>query len=128
MLELLTGGSHVFLFEMFGHKLDPRRRGVTVGGGVFVINPSSGEVISHVMPAIQFSRLAVSGDGRNLYGIDSGQLEWKGPIRLLKLDTERGSIVAQRTLDTDVWFIAAARVPRLLVPRGVLDTSPCPAH
>jgi hypothetical protein len=128
LVELLAGGRHLFLFETFGHKVDPRRRGATASGGVFVINPSSGAVISHITPEIQFARLAVSGDGRTLYGIDSGQLDWNGPVRLLKLDIERGEILAQRTLETDVWFIAAARVPKQLIPRGVLDTSRCIAH
>jgi len=128
LLELLAAGTHLFLFEMFGHKLDPRRSVASLGGGVFVINPSRGDVVSHLAPTIQFSRLVVSNDGKTLYGIDSGQLGWNGPVRLLKLDTERGSILAQRTLDTDTWFIAAARVPKPLVPRGVLDTLPCPPH
>ena len=127
-LDMLAGGSHLFLFEVYGHKLDPRRSGPSLGGGVFVISPSNGDVVSHLAPTIQFSRLVASSDGRTLYGIDSGDLEWKGPVRLLKLDTERGSIVAQRTLDTDVWFITAARVPKQLIPRGVLDTVPCPGR
>jgi hypothetical protein len=124
-LQMLAGGNHLFLFEVFGHKLDPRRRNVSLGGGVFVINPSDGSVISHLAPTIQFSRLVVSRDGRTLYGIDSGQLDWHGPVRLLKIDTEGGSILVQRSLDTDVWFIAQAKVPKQLIPRGVLETQPC---
>jgi hypothetical protein len=125
-LDLLAGGNHLFLFEVYGHKLDPRRSGPSLGGGIFVISPSNGNVLSHLAPTIQFSRLVVSKDGRNLYGIDSGQLAWNGPVRLLKLDTEQGSTLAQRSLDTDVWFIAQAQVPKQLIPRGVLDTQPCP--
>jgi hypothetical protein len=127
-LDLLAGGNHLFLFEVFGHKLDPRRKGASLGGGVFVINPSSGEVISHLAPSVQLSRLVVSNDGQTLYGIDSGQLDWNGPVRLLKLDTERGAIVAQRSLDADVWSITKARVPTELIQRGLLGTEPCPGR
>jgi hypothetical protein len=69
-------GNRLFLFEIFGHKLDL----------VEVARPwverlcdqsVEWDVISHLAPTIQF-RLVASSDGR-LFGIDSGELGWKVP-------------------------------------------------
>lgn len=128
LLQLIAGGNRLFLFEIFGHKLDRRRGGKKdLPGGVFLIDPDSRKLISHLAPEIHFSRLVVSSDGRTVYGIDSGQLDWNGPVRLLKLDVE-GKVLVEQILETDVWFLAWASVPESLIPRGEVGTIPCSAQ
>jgi hypothetical protein len=61
------------VYEIFGDKLDRRDRcNQSIPGGIYEIDPASGAVVSHLAPAVQFSRLVASHDGRSLYGIEIG--------------------------------------------------------
>ncbi|HXG68923.1 MAG TPA: hypothetical protein VNO70_27740 [Blastocatellia bacterium] len=127
ILHLLTPvGERLFLYELFGYKLDRRYKlGESVPGGVFAIDPSSGKVLGHFAPSAHFGRLMGSADGHWLYGVDSGRLQWQGPVRLLKLDAESGEIMAERELATDPWAMAVATLPERFVPQGEVKTSSC---
>ncbi len=46
--KLIAGGKHLFLYEGFGHKLDPRSSSSEeIPGGIFSIEPSSGKIVGH---------------------------------------------------------------------------------
>jgi hypothetical protein len=122
--SLAVAGGHVFLYDLFGGKLDPRDEcGTKAPGGVFEIEASTGAVISHLDPYQYFGRLAVSADGERLYGISLTN-GWTG-IRLVELERATGEVVAERTLEDDVWNIALARIPAPLVPRGYTTPAGC---
>lgn len=121
----VAAGGRLIVYERFGYKLDRRyRQGDSVTGGAYAIDPSSGEVIAHYAPSAHFGRLMASGDGRWLYGLDTGKLQWRGPVRLLKLDAASGEVVAERALDTDSWSMTVARLDRRLVPGHGRRTAP----
>ncbi|MBI4483917.1 MAG: hypothetical protein HY652_13655 [Acidobacteria bacterium] len=123
--ELIVGGERLFLYEPFGHKLDRRHRSAkAVPGGIFAIEPSSGNVIGYWTSSVHFHQVMASSDGRHLYGLDSGPLGWRGPVRLLKLDATSGTVLAERLLENDVWFMALARLPKLLAPHGEVQPKP----
>ncbi len=129
LYNLFAAGDRLFLYEQFGMKLDRRDRCGKIVGGMFVIEPQNGEVTAHLAPSVQFSRLTASGDGRSLYGIDSGESSWRGPVRLLKLDAATGDVQAERVLERDVWFIHVATIRRDLVPRSqARPTLHCPSN
>jgi len=122
--NLAVGGEHLFLYELYGGKLDARDDcGTKAPGGVFEIEAARGTVISHLAPSLNFGRLAVSADGEHLYGISiSGG--WTG-IRLVEIERKTGEVVAEQRLEDDVWNIATARIPAGLVPRGYVIPAAC---
>jgi hypothetical protein len=124
MQTLAVGGEHVFLYELFGGKLDRRDQcGAKVPGGVLEIEASTGSVLSHIAPSIYFGRLAIAADGEHVYGIAiSGG--WTG-IRLVEIDRKSGEVVAEQRLEDDVWNIALAQIPAGLIPRGYVRPSDC---
>ena len=122
--SLAVGGGHLFLYDLFGGKLDPRDDcGTKAQGGVFEIEASTGAVVSHLAPSQYFGRLAVSADGERLYGISLTN-GWTG-IRLVEVDRGTGEVVAERSLEDDVWNIALTRIPASLVPRGYTTPAAC---
>lgn len=122
--NLAVGGDHLFLYELYGAKLDRRDDcGAKVPGGAFEIEASTGTVLSHLAPSLYFGRLAVSADGQHLYGIVISK-SWTG-IRLVEVDRKTGDIVAEQRLEDDVWNIALGRIPAGLVPRGYVTPAAC---
>jgi hypothetical protein len=124
--KLIAGGKRLFLYEGFGHKLDPRgSSSEEIPGGIFSIEPSSGKILGHFARSVHFARVTASPDGKWIYGMDSGEIHWSGPVRLLKLDASNGAIVAERALERDVWFISLAKLPASAIPQGAVQTEPC---
>jgi len=122
--NLAVGGDHLFLYELFGGKVDRRDHCATkVPGGIFEIEASTGAVLSHLVPTSYFGRLAVGADGEHLYGIGISD-RWTG-IRLVAIERKSGDVVAEQRLEDDVWNITAARIPSGLVPRGYLIPAAC---
>ncbi len=123
----VAGGERLFLFERFGMKLDRRRdcRG-PVPGGIYVLNPSNGEVLARLAPSLYFAHLVAKPDGTELYGIALGARDWITPV-LLRLDAQNGKVLTERRLETDVWFLTLATLPNRLLPRAEVRPIPCNA-
>jgi hypothetical protein len=122
--NLAVGGDHLFLYELFGGKLDRRDNCRTkVPGGVFEIEASTGAVLTHLASSLSFGRLTVSADGEHLYGIGISD-RWTG-IRLVEVERKTGDVVAEQRLEDDVWNITLARIPAGLVPRGYVTPAAC---
>jgi hypothetical protein len=120
----VAAGGRLFLYEPFGYTIDRRRKqGEAASGGAIAIDAASGKVIARIAETSRFGKLMASGDGKWLYGLDSGKLEWSGPVRLLKLDALTGAVAAERVLDTDSWSMTVARLPSNLAPQGEVRTS-----
>jgi hypothetical protein len=118
-IELRAGGGRLFLYEAFGHKLDRRSpRDRAVAGGLYEIEPSTGHVLAHVEPTAYLGRVRVSSDGKYVYALDTGRPQWRGPVRLLRIDAASGRVLAERPLETDVWNLELAAMPEHLVPHG----------
>jgi hypothetical protein len=126
LIQNFGASGHLFLYERFGYTLDRRRRCSThVLSGAFVIDPSTGAVLSHIASSFHFAYLVASPGGQRLYGIDGGGPDWEGPVRLVKLNPETGEVLLRRTVETDYWSVAVATVTDLLVPRGEVQALPC---
>src|SRR6266545_1999948 len=115
--KLIAGGKRLFLYEGFGHKLDPRSSSSKeIPGGIFSIEPSSGKIVGHFARSVHFAKIIASADGQWLYGIDLPTTDWSGQ-RLLKLGASNGAIMAERALEQDVWFISLAKLPVSAIPQ-----------
>jgi hypothetical protein len=119
-LTLQSGGTHLFLYEAFGSKFDEESQRPRYGG-VFELDPSSARVATRFAPERRFGRLVVTPDGNTLYGIDLPSQDWVNPPpRLVKID-RRSGVVAERVLDPDVWNLALASIPTVLL-KGATQT------
>lgn len=118
LMPVLTGSNgHLFVYEVFGTKLDRRSEATpSIPGGVYEIDPQTGAVISALVPGVHFARLVVTPDGETLYGIDVESLGNWEHVRVVKVDRKSGQIQATRELASDVWNIALADIPAKLIP------------
>ena len=118
LLMMAGAPNRLFIAEAFGFKLD-RRRACTqqARGGIYVIDASSGGVADYINEAVYVNRMAVAPDGRELYVMDSSGPDEEG-IRLLRIDSNTGRVLASRESQPGVWNLALANIPAALIPRG----------
>jgi hypothetical protein len=120
-MTMIEAGGRVFVYEPFGYKLDRLKEcGQSVSGGVYALDPSSGNVIAHLSPSLYFMRVVAGADGGELYGIDV-----RGPKRLIKLDSRTGMILVERMLDQDVSSLALAKIPESILPLEEVAVNSC---
>jgi hypothetical protein len=120
--EMVGAGNRILLYEGFGGKLDRRpncRR--SVPGGVFSVDPETGNIGRRLAGGLHFASLVPSPDGKELFGIDLRHSNWDA-VRLVRIDVETGSVLVKKELMPDVWFIDLAQISRRLVPHGQLET------
>jgi DNA-binding beta-propeller fold protein YncE len=118
LLMMAGAPNRLFIAEAFGFKLD-RRRVCTqeARGGIYVIDAYSGGVQDYINEAVYVNRMAVAHDGRELYVMDSSGPDEEG-IRLLRIDSNTGRVLASRESQPGVWNLALANIPSALIPRG----------
>ena len=67
------------------------------------VDPSTGSATERLGADLHFHEMIAGVDDRYVYGLDDGRI-------LAKLDAHSGAIIARRTLDDDVWFVASGRM------------------
>jgi hypothetical protein len=107
-------GGNLFLYEMFGWKLDRRTRCQGVPGGAWLVDPASGRLLRHIATELYFSELIADRHNAELYGISCGDANWRSGVKLVRIDARDGSVLQSRDLDADLWRIAV--VPLRNVP------------
>jgi hypothetical protein len=121
LMTMIETGGRIFVYEPFGFKLDRLKEcGRSLSGGIYRLDPSSGNVIAHLSPSLYFMRMVAGADGGELYGIDA-----RGPVRLMKLDSRTGMILAERMLDQDVYSLALAKIPESILPLEEVAINSC---
>jgi hypothetical protein len=105
---LAGAADNLFLYEMFGWKLDRRTRCSGVPGGVWIVDPDTGQLLGHVAMDLYFSELVADREKGELYGISVGDPQWRGGIELVRINAQDGSILQSRVLESDYWRIAFA--------------------
>ena len=65
---------------------------------------------------------------KRVWGIASGLLDRKGPVRLLKVNINTGEISAERSFETSVWSIPPQTIPARFVPRIRVPVSVTGTH
>jgi len=115
--SLVVSGASLFIFEPFGSKAD--RTGVCqtqLPGGAWKLDPATGRLSAYIAPEFHFNVLRASQSGSTLYGVDPGSANWSGPVRLVSLDSQDGTILKTRSFDPGVLQIAVGHLRG--VPNG----------
>jgi hypothetical protein len=105
---LAAAAGNLFLYEMFGWKLDRRNCCSGVPGGAWIVDRSSGGLLAHVAMEFYFSELVADHARGELYGIAAGDPNWHSGIELVRIDARDGRILQSRALESDYWSIAFA--------------------
>jgi len=113
-LGVLAAGRRLLVFEQFGGKGDRRGRSKDVPGGAFLVDPQTGKQMAHLVPELHFAQLIPSADGKELYGIDVGNMNWSS-VSLVRLNAETGEVLARRELSPDVWSFDLANLSQELL-------------
>jgi hypothetical protein len=124
LMTMIATRDRIFVYEPFGFKLDRLNEcGNSILGGSYALDPSSGDVIAHLSPSLYFMRLVACNDNHELIGLDA-----RGPVRLVKLDSKTGNILAERILEEDVYNLAVANIAESVLPRGEVEAVSCDRH
>lgn len=106
--SVIAAGSKVAIFAGFGLKSDGF---CNLAGGYLLADPETGAVLGRFAPAMHFRQMVSTDDGGYLYGLDVGDKPWK-TVRIVKLDAVTGNLIAERTLEPDVWYLTSATLAR----------------
>ncbi len=106
--SVIAAGSKVAIFAGFGLKSAGVCR---LPGGYALADPDTGAVLGRFAPAMHFRQMVASEDGRYVYGLDVGDVAWK-EVRIVKLNAATGQVLAERTLEPDVWYLTSGTLAR----------------
>ena len=106
--SVIAAGKKVAIFAGFGLKSDGF---CNLAGGYLLADPDTGAVLGRFAPTMRFRQIVSSDDGRYLYGLDVGDQAWK-TVRIVKLDAVTGNLIAERTLEPDVWYLTSGTLAR----------------
>jgi hypothetical protein len=99
--SLVAAGRKLFLYQRFGFKGDPRAR-CTVSGGIYGVDPQTGNLSARAAGEYYFSHIVPNLDGSLLFGIASTG----AGSRLVKPDSNDARVRSERNLGTGLWRIA----------------------
>ena len=116
--SILAAGDRLVIFEEFGSKLDRRRGCPNAPGGFVSVDPKTGVATERLARSYHFRQMVGSADGRYLYGLDVGNIQWKH-VRVVKLDAVSGTTVGTKKFEDGVWFLTSGIIPREI--EGHLD-------
>ena len=80
-------------------------------GGYALADPATATVLGRFAPAMHFRQMVSSDDGVYVYGLDVGDNAWK-TVRIVKLEAATGQLIAERTLEPDVWYLTSGTLAR----------------
>jgi hypothetical protein len=104
--DLLAAGDRIVVYSGAG---SIPGHGDCLGGGYLLVDPAGESVTSRLAPELHFNRLLAGPGGKALYGIVAGTAG-KG-IRLVKIETASGQLLAARDLPQDVWRVSLGSIP-----------------
>lgn len=111
-----TAGNHLFVYEVFGGKIDRRERCSNVSGGVWMLDPATHHALTHFAPELYFWKLIPNQTGSELYGISSEGTINPPPAALVRIDAQTGTVLQKRPLDSDYWWVTFGTLQ--LAPSG----------
>ncbi len=115
--QLTAAAGKLFLYEVFGFKLDRRNECASpVPGGAWVVDPATGQLTRQIAPDLHFSTLLSDRAGSELYGLSPEGPNWQLRARLVRIDPNDGRILQSRYLEPGFWRVEIA--PLRTVPLG----------
>ena len=122
-VELTAAGGNLFLYELFGWKLDRRSQCYgEIPGGAWLLEPRTGRLLRQVAPDLHFSAIIPDWTRPVLYGLATEGPNWRGPVELVRIDARDGRILQSHLLESDFWRISTA--PVRLAPTGDVEALP----
>ena len=123
LVELTSAAGNLFIYELFGWKLDRRSACNTqIPGGAWVLDPETGRLLRHMVPELHFAALIPNWTQPVLYGLATEDYNWRGLVQLVQIDARDGRVLQARHLDSDIWEISTAKVR--LAPSGDVRALP----
>ena len=113
--DMIASGGRLVIYDQFGLKSDGA---CAVLGGFVVTDPSTGTVTDRFASDMSFRQMVGSSDGLYLYGLEVGSPAWRR-VRIVKIEARTGQVVAEKSLDPDVWYLTTGQIPDEI--RGHLD-------
>ena len=113
--DMIASGGRLVIYGQFGLKSDGA---CAVLGGFVVTDPSTGTVTDRFASDMSFRQMVGSSDGLYLYGLEVGSPAWRR-VRIVKIEARTGQVVAEKSLDPDVWYLTTGQIPDEI--RGHLD-------
>ena len=101
--DVIAFGGSLVIYGQFGLKSDGA---CVIHGGYIVADPVSGAVTGRLASGMTFRQMVAGSDGRYLYGLDVGSPAWRR-VRIVKVEARSGQVVAERSVDPDVWYLTA---------------------
>jgi hypothetical protein len=118
--EITAGGSNLFLYELFGFKLDRRTKCPgRVPGGAWIVDPATGRLVHQITPDLHFSELISDRAGSTLYGLLAKDPWLETPVQLVRIDTRDERVLQSRVLDSSFWRMAV--VALRVIPSGTVE-------
>lgn len=114
--SMVVAAGKIFLYEPFGGKTDRTGMCPAVSGGAWALEPASGSIADPIAADFRFNRLIAGSSGATLYGVVPGTANWAGPVQLIRLNAQDGTVLAARIFEPGVLQIAAG--PLAAVPSG----------
>jgi hypothetical protein len=116
-VQLMAAGGNLFVYEIFGWKLDRRTEcHAQISGGAWLLEAGTGQLLLQLVPNLHFSALISDRAQPVLYGLTTEDPDWRGPVELVRIDARDGRVLQSRVLDSDFWRISIA--PVRLAPTG----------
>ena len=106
--SVIAAVSKVAIFAGFGGKSAGT---CNLPGGYALADPDTATVLGRFAPAMHFRQMVSSDDGVYVYGLDVGDNAWK-TVRIVKLEAATGQLIAERTLEPDVWYLTSGTLAR----------------
>ena len=115
--SIAAWGGNIYLYEPFGGKADRTHMcGAPVPGGAWMVDTASGKLVKQIAPGLHFGSLVPDSSAAMVYGVALGDSEWNGPVDLVRLNGQDGTVMQTRMFDPGILQIGVGRLAA--VPKG----------
>jgi hypothetical protein len=104
--DMVASGDSLAIYGQFGLTSDGR---CAMAGGFIFADPRNGTATRPLLTECRFRQIVASTDGRFLYGLEVGSPAWQR-VRILKIDARSAEVLAEKSLDSDVWFLTMGTI------------------
>jgi hypothetical protein len=115
--DVIASGTKLAIFAQFGLKSDGA---CASPGGFVVVDPVNGVVTGRFQSEMSFRQIVASPDGKYLYGLDVGSPAWQR-VRIVKMAAANGQVVAEKSMESGVWYLTAGWIPHEMEGRMDLE-------
>jgi hypothetical protein len=105
--DVIASGTRLAIYAQFGLKSDGA---CTAPGGFVTVDPATGVVTDRLRSELSFRQMVAGSGGKHLYGLDVGTPAWQR-VRIVKLAAATGQVIAEKKMESGVWYLTAGWIP-----------------